>query len=1017
MRYIHSLYDPALPDNLIFFGEDYSKPSVKKRGRKPKTIQESSHPYGLTYPDILSLVSGPHGEACTEVSISLNLPAKGTAILSPDDLPGDDTSFIPVQYQGLAVPIEYLPSVFSLFESTGPEKENASDSIRYYQIAYAFALESISRELFLPEVADTGPTGRWTGFFGPDDRERLAYLAQAMPGLCFAFTHQKCIPDSLLTRFVNDCINAVVRTALRKESVPLHGRAKSGKNPAAAWILSLWGEITPPSLFDSDHKAGKEMAEWVSEPLKGSGSRPFYTCLRLIEPSDVSSDFQVQYFIQAHDDPTLLIPAEEIWKKRSASITYLNRRFDSPSEQLLSDLFRAGKIFSPIQDSLRRKAPSGMVLSGDKVYSFLHDAVPLLRQQGIPVLLPSWWKDSSKRPALKLQISQKQKKKWKKGMGFFTPDALFSYSWEISIGDVAISGEEFSRLVDLKMPLVNIGGKWAAFNPDEIRKAITTFEKRYPGGEITGIDALRLGLSGEDENGLSVEVNGANRETKTILAQFLQEDHTRILSPVSPPQSFSGTLRPYQHKGLSWLSFITKTGFGACLADDMGLGKTVQLIAFLLLAKDEGLKGSNLLICPMSLIGNWQHEIRRFAPDLSLYVHHGPGRKTGPDFLDSAARCDIVLSTYQMVYRDQNLISSCTWHHIVLDEAQNIKNSETRQTKAVRSLNGVRRIALTGTPVENRLTELWSIMEFLNPGYLGPEKTFERTYSSPIEKYHDNEAAVRLSKLVRPFILRRVKTDKSIISDLPEKNVMKRYCTLTTEQATLYQAMVDSTLAEVDGAEGISRRAKILTALLRLKQICNHPGAFLDDGHVLPDRSGKISLLFSLLEEVLAGGEAAILFTQFSTFGEKLVGLMEKTFNEEVLFLHGGTPRKARDEMVQQFSHPHGPKIFVLSLKAGGVGLNLTRANHVFHIDRWWNPAVEDQATDRAHRIGQQKNVSVHLLISAGTIEERIDLLMEEKRKLAGSIIGTGEDWITSLSTDELRNLMTLQGEVIGGES
>ncbi|MBN1166355.1 MAG: DEAD/DEAH box helicase [Methanospirillaceae archaeon] len=307
-------------------------------------------------------------------------------------------------------------------------------------------------------------------------------------------------------------------------------------------------------------------------------------------------------------------------------------------------------------------------------------------------------------------------------------------------------------------------------------------------------------------------------------------------------------------------------------------------------------------------------------------------------------------------------------------------------------------------------------MEFLNPGYLGGEKPFVKVYSRPIEKYQDKEASVRLKKLIHPFVLRRVKTDRSIIADLPVKNIMKRYCTLTPEQATLYQTMVEGVLTEVTDAQGIARRAMILTALLRLKQICNHPDAFLDDGNLTPDRSGKIGLLFSLLEDVVSAGDAAILFTQFPGFGERLVNCIRETFHEEVLFLSGKTPRAAREEMVLRFSHPHGPRLFLLSLKAGGVGLNLTRASHVFHIDRWWNPAVEDQATDRAYRIGQKKNVSVHLLISTGTIEERIDAMMEKKRSLAGSIIGTGEDWVTSLSNDELMELFTLRDELIGGE-
>ena len=508
-----------------------------------------------------------------------------------------------------------------------------------------------------------------------------------------------------------------------------------------------------------------------------------------------------------------------------------------------------------------------MILASDQVYPFLHDAVPLLRQHNIQVMLPSWWKDAAKRPSLRLLVSQKQKKKSRKGHGFFTPDALLSYSWEISLGDITISSDEFFRLVDLKKPLVNIGGKWAAFNPDDIKKAVQTFERAYPGGEINGMDAIRLGLTGQDESGLSIGVTGEDTATEAFLTEFLDDETKRPLTPVTVPKSFTGSLRPYQEKGLSWLSFITNTGFGACLADDMGLGKTVQFIAYLLVCKKEKLHKAALLICPMSLIGNWQREITRFAPTVTFSVHHGQGRKAGDDFQMMVDDHDIILSTYQTVARDDALFGGYTWSMIVLDEAQNIKNSETRQTRAVRKLKGERRIALTGTPVENRLTELWSIMEFLNPGFLGSEKSFEKRYSTLIEKYHDKEAAERLSRLVRPFILRRVKTDTSIIADLPEKNIMRRYCTLTTEQATLYQAMVQSLLLEVDETEGITRRAKILTALLRLKQICNHPGAFLDDGSIKPDRSGKIEMLFSLLEEVLAAGDAAILFTQFSSFG------------------------------------------------------------------------------------------------------------------------------------------------------
>jgi SNF2 family DNA or RNA helicase len=650
------------------------------------------------------------------------------------------------------------------------------------------------------------------------------------------------------------------------------------------------------------------------------------------------------------------------------------------------------------------------------LYPFLAEAAPVLRQSGISVLLPAWWKDSSKKPRIRLSVSA-QKKKGKKASasGFFTRDALLSFDWEISVGDITLSPAEFEKLVDLKMPLVHVGGKWAAFDPADLRQAIETFRRQYPDGRIDPMDALRLGLTGGEADGVALEIIPADEVSGAFFSPLLGDDGKRTVQGVPVPAGFKGTLRPYQEKGLSWLSFMTGIGLGACLADDMGLGKTIQLIAFLLSGKEQGFLEKNLLICPMSLIGNWQRELARFAPSLSVYIHHGTNRADDAAFCKAIEKHDLVLSTYQVISRDQGMMTNHSWDLIVLDEAQNIKNSSTKQAKAVRTLTGKRRIAMTGTPVENRLSELWSIMEFLNVGYLGGEKSFERGYSVPIEKYHDTGASQRLQRLVHPFILRRMKTDRTIIADLPEKNVMKRYCTLTSEQATLYQAVVDGMLADVEDVEGIARRGLILSALVRLKQICNHPDAFLDDGLLTIERSGKISLLFSLIEEVLAAGDAAILFTQFPTFGQRLLDLIRKTFQEEVLFLHGKTPRAGRDEMVQRFAHPSGPRLFLLSLKAGGVGLNLTRASHVFHIDRWWNPAVEDQATDRAYRIGQEKNVAVHLLISAGTLEERIDLMIEEKRSLAGSIIGSGEDWITSLSTDELRNLFSLQGELIGG--
>ncbi|NLA31823.1 MAG: DEAD/DEAH box helicase, partial [Methanomicrobiales archaeon] len=420
-----------------------------------------------------------------------------------------------------------------------------------------------------------------------------------------------------------------------------------------------------------------------------------------------------------------------------------------------------------------------------------------------------------------------------------------------------------------------------------------------------------------------------------------------------------------------------------------------------------------LLVCPTSIVGNWQREFDRFSPNLAVTVHHGSNRAADDAFVTQVGTSDVVITTYQVAVRDRDLLESTDWNSIILDEAQNIKNPSTKQAKAVRALQAPRRIALTGTPVENRLTELWSIMEFLNPGYLGSFESFQSGFAIPIERYHDPKTTDNLREMIRPFVLRRMKTDRSIISDLPEKMEMKVYCNLTTEQATLYEAVVQEMLERAETAEGIQRRGIVLGGLTRLKQICDHPALFLHDKTTFGGRSGKIERLDEMLEAVLESGERALIFTQFAEFGGLLEGYLCERFGTAVLYLHGRTPRAKRDAMVQQFQQPGGPPLFILSLKAGGTGLNLTAANHVFHLDRWWNPAVENQATDRAFRIGQTRDVQVRLMISSGTLEEQIDRLIEEKMALADQVVGKGEDWIGSLSTDQLRELLTLRRDAV----
>jgi SNF2 family DNA or RNA helicase len=510
------------------------------------------------------------------------------------------------------------------------------------------------------------------------------------------------------------------------------------------------------------------------------------------------------------------------------------------------------------------------------------------------------------------------------------------------------------------------------------------------------------------------------------LGDLLSGQADRRLVPLTAPADFSGELRRYQERGLAWLSFLGDLGVGAVLADDMGLGKTVQLLALISATASApanrsgnagvqgGSFGKTLLVCPMSLVGNWQREATRFTPNLRVHVHHGADRLAGGDFAAAVEDADLVITTYQIATRDRETLSAARWARVVCDEAQAIKNHATAQAKAVRALPAASRVAVTGTPVENQLSELWSIMEFTNPGLLGSASSFRENYAVPVERHGSQEASDRLRRITRPFVLRRLKTDKSIISDLPDKQEIKVWCNLTQEQASLYQATVTDMLARIEEADGdIQRRGLVLATMARLKQVCNHPAHLLGDGSRLAGRSGKLERLEEICEEIAADGDKALLFTQYAEWGRLLQPYLSSRIGCTVAFLHGGVPKKQRDAMVARFQSADEPILFLLSLKAGGTGLNLTSANHVIHVDRWWNPAVEDQATDRAFRIGQRRDVQVRKFVCVGTLEEKIDAMIESKKDLAEQIVGTGESWLGNLSMAELRSVVALSSDAV----
>ncbi len=929
----------------------------------------------------------------------------------------------PWKLEGLA----FSPSNALAFLTSFPQSELRPEyalgqDLRFWSTTAKFALELLARQRFLPALAPDEAEGfraLWIpALDDPRDQERLARLIRAMPPACRGLDMESAeeakSPRALVEDFLRDATDGCVR---QWAGPPRPRRGRRPAQAASRWAEALLAADSTVDAPSSQLSALHDRWRAWTESLRVAADAPFHICFRLEPPDTTDAEpaeaWTLRFFLQATDDLSLLVPAERVWRERGSALSFLNRRFDQPQERLLAGLGLASRLFPLLERSLRSARPEACRLTVHEAYAFLRETAPLLEQSGFGVLVPPWWSKRGARLGVQARLSSKGPAGIV-GRGILSMDSIVQYNWQLALGEEELSWEEFNKLAALKTPLVQVRGQWVELDPAQVEAAIRFWEEHREQEEMRLREALRLGLGQEGMvEGLPITGIEAEGWIADLLGQ-LREDQR--LAELPQPRGFVGQLRPYQVRGLSWLAFLRQWGFGACLADDMGLGKTIQAIALLLHDRERGVGDKPvLLICPTSVVGNWYRELARFSPSLRVLVHHGSDRAQGEEFAALAEEHDLVISTYALARRDEDTLRAVEWGGVILDEAQNIKNPSAQQTQAIRRLRAEYRVALTGTPVENRLSELWSIMEFLNPGYLGSQKGFRSRFALPIERYQEEAAAKRLQSLVRPFVLRRVKTDPRIIQDLPEKMEMKVYCTLTPEQATLYEAVVRDSLKQIEESEGIQRRGIVLATLLKLKQVCNHPSQFLSDGSALPGRSGKLARLTEMLEEVLSVGEKALVFTQFAEMGRLLKAHLQEAFGREVLFLHGGTPQQQRDKMIVRFQEGrHGPPIFILSLKAGGLGLNLTGANHVFHFDRWWNPAVENQATDRAFRIGQTRDVLVHKFICAGTLEERIDDLIESKKELAEMVIGVGEGWLTELSTNELRDLFTLQREAVG---
>ncbi len=990
----------------------------------------------------------------TQISVSnpnLVMPQHSAAALS-EPAQTEEIYLFPWQVEGFCL----NPQTAFIFLQALPLNSTATDSfvgsdLRFWSHMARWNLDLLARCKFLPGLekqSDGSAIAKWQPLLDSSiDQLRLATFVKQMPTACR--TYQGKEEGSSAADFVTDLTdargsNSTTASKVRGIAVDLPMGSQElilgflssvvdsqvrwacgstleikAVSPTREWLQSLQQES---GIVQAESSALENMiaklSAWTA-PLQNSLSQQhqFRTCFQLIPPSFGTAEWSLNYCLQAADENEFLVDARTIWNNSVESLNYAGRTIQLPQETLLSGLGLASKLYPLIEPTLQAQRPQSCPLKPLDAYNFIKSVAWRFTDSGLGVVLPpslthtDGW---ASRLGLSIQAETPKLNPAKGGMGL---QSLLSFKWELTIGGQRISKAEFDRLVELNSPLVEINGEWVELRATDVRAAKTFFASRKEQMTLSLEDALRL-ASGDSQTIEKLPV--VNFEATGQLQELLNTLNDNEAVNAIAPASFRGELRPYQALGVGWLAFLERWGLGACLADDMGCGKTPQLIAFLLhLQENNSLENPTLVVCPTSVLGNWQREVKKFGPTLKVLLHHGDKRAKGKAFATAIKGKDLIITSYALVFRDAKEIQGIKWQGLVLDEAQNIKNSESQQSKIVREIQASFKIALTGTPVENRLQELWSILEFLNPGYLGPRNFFQRRFAIPIEKYGDRESLQTLRSLVRPFILRRLKTDKSIIQDLPEKQEMTVFCGLATEQATLYQQIVETSIVELESAEGIQRRGMILALLVKLKQLCNHPALLTAKQNpkaleIKSQESGKLQRLLEMLEEVVAEGDRALIFTQFAEWGKLLKPHLEQHLGREILFLYGGIKQQQREEMIDRFQHdPQGPPIMILSLKAGGTGLNLTRATHVFHYDRWWNPAVENQATDRVFRIGQTRNVQVHKFVCTGTLEEKIHDMIESKKALAEQVVSAGENWITELDTDQLRNLLILDRNAI----